>query len=97
MTTWIVTLGNMETAATNASTLPDTSGVNKPAGHIATRKIWLPKLLYSALPYFYILAGIVALLATFYVSEWFWIVPHYLIFSIFCIHIGIYVFRLRRH
>ncbi len=86
----------METAAGNAVPLPDNAGERKDVRHLANRKIWLPKLLYQALPYFYIVAGILALFATFYISEWFWVVPHYLIFSIFCIHIGIYVIRMRK-
>ena len=60
------------------------------------RRVWLPRLLYAALPYFYVLSGMVAFLATFYIAEWFWILPHYLLFSIFCVHIGILVYR-RRH
>ena len=60
------------------------------------RKVWLPRLLYAALPYFYVLSGSVAFLATFYIAEWFWILPHYVLFSIFCVHIGILVYR-RRH
>ena len=60
------------------------------------RKIWLPKLLYAALPYFYVLSGLASFLATFYVTEWFWILPHYILFSVVCVHIGILVYR-RRH
>ena len=60
------------------------------------RRIWLPRLLYAALPYFYVLSGLAAFLATFYIVEWFWILPFYVLFSVFCIHIGILVYR-RRH
>lgn len=60
------------------------------------RKVWLPKLLYHSIPYFYVLAGFSALLATFYISEWFWVLPHYLLFSIACVHFGILVYRRRR-
>ena len=59
------------------------------------RKIWLPKLLYAALPYFYVLSGLAAFFATFYIVEWFWILPHYILFSVVCIHIGILVYRMR--
>lgn len=62
---------------------------------IATRRIWLPRLAYQALPWFYLSAGICALLASFYVSHWYWILPHYLIFAVACIHLGAFVFRLR--
>lgn len=60
------------------------------------RRIWLPKALYIALPFFYIGAGISALLATIYISEWFWVLPHYLLFSVACLHLGVIIFRRRR-
>ena len=61
-----------------------------------SRKVWLPKLLYNLLPYFYFTAGFAAFLATMYISDWFWVLPHYLLFSVGCIHLGIVVFRRRR-
>ncbi len=64
-------------------------------GCFLTRRVWLPKIVYDALPYFYVLAGTTALLATLYVSEWFWVLPHYLLFSIACIHFGLFIFRCR--
>jgi Flp pilus assembly protein TadB len=60
------------------------------------RKIWLPKLVYSALPSFYVGSGIAAFLATLYINEWFWILPHYLLFSVACVHLGLLVYRRRR-
>jgi hypothetical protein len=60
------------------------------------RKIWLPKLLYDALPYFYLGSGLSAFFATIYITEWFWVVPHYALFSFVCFHLGILVYR-RRH
>ena len=60
------------------------------------RKIWLPKFLYQALPWFYIGSGLAAFLATLYISQWFWILPHYVLFSVACGHLGIWVFRRRR-
>ena len=63
---------------------------------LIARKIWLPKLLYDALPYFYLASGLAAFFATLYITEWFWVLPHYLLFSIACIHLGVIVYR-RRH
>ncbi len=60
------------------------------------RKIWLPKLYYDALPWFYLFAGVAALLATLYINAWFWILPHSLLFSAACIHFSVYVFHRRR-
>jgi hypothetical protein len=59
------------------------------------KKIWLPKFVYDGLPYFYLTAGFAAFFATLYISEWFWIVPHYLLFSAACLHLGIAVRRRR--
>jgi len=60
------------------------------------KKLWLPKLVYTAIPYFYGVAGLAALFATFYIAEWFWVLPHYVLFSFACLHIGIIIFRRRR-
>ncbi len=72
-----------------------TQPVARKTGSIASRKIWLPKLLYNALPYFYLASGVSAFFATLYISEWFWVLPHYLIFSAACLHLGIAVYRKR--
>ena len=62
----------------------------------AMRKIWLPKFLYDCLPYFYLTSGVAALLTTLYISNWYWIVPHYFLFSVACVHFGILIFRRRK-
>lgn len=79
----------------NQSHLSDTQSVVRDAKKLASRTIWLPKLLYDALPYFYLTAGFAAFFATLYVSEWFWVLPHYLLFSAACIHLGIYIYQRR--
>ncbi len=76
--------------------LSATQVLSRNAGNLAARKIWLPKLLYDCLPYFYLVAGIVAFFATLYISAWFWILPHYLLFSAACLHLAFNIFR-RRH
>lgn len=76
--------------------LSETQQVTRNAGKLANKKIWLPKLLYNALPYFYLASGLVAFFATLYISEWFWVLPHYLLFSAACFHLGVTVYR-RRH
>ena len=60
------------------------------------RKIWLPKIVYIALPWFYVASGIAAFLATLYINEWFWVLPHYALFSVACVHLGLLVYRRRR-
>ncbi len=66
------------------------------SGNVLSRKIWLPRFLYELLPYFYVIAGFAAFLATIYISEWFWVLPHYLLFSVACVHFGVFVYRRRR-
>ena len=80
-----------------SSALTDTQELTRDAGRLAGRKIWLPKLLYDALPYFYLVSGFAAFFATLYISEWFWVLPHYLLFSAACLHLGIMVYRRRRN
>ena len=60
------------------------------------RKLWLPKFLYDLIPYFYLTSGFAALFATLYISEWFWILPHYLLFSVACMQLGLSILRRRR-
>jgi hypothetical protein len=75
--------------------LSETQQITRNTGTLLSRKIWIPKLLYAALPYFYIFAGIVSLLATLYIGHWFWILPHYLFFAAVCLHLGIVIHRRR--
>jgi hypothetical protein len=66
------------------------------AEKLARRRIWLPKLIYDALPWFYLAAGCSAFFATLYISDWFWVLPHYLLFSAGCLHLSFAVYRRRR-
>ena len=76
----------------------NTQSIDRTAGSVVARKIWLPKSLYDALPFFYLVSGVLAFLATLYVSAWFWVVPHYLLFSAACVHLGVVILRRRaRH
>ncbi len=52
------------------------------------RKILLPKILYDCLPYFYLTVAFAAIFATLYISEWFWVLPHYLLGSAACLHLA---------
>lgn len=76
--------------------MSDTQRVSHDAGSLMTRKIWLPKTLYDLLPYFYLIAGVSALLASLYIGNWLWALPHYLLFSVACLHLGAVIYR-RRH
>lgn len=82
-------------AAGKPRVLSETQQVARGTGSLFSRKIWIPKFLYAALPYFYVLTGISALLATLYIGHWLWVLPHYLLFSAACVHMGILIYRRR--
>jgi len=71
-------------------------GVATNALELVQRKIWLPKALYDGLPWFYLLAGVLSLAATLYISTQFWALPQYFLFSAACLHLGVIIFRRRR-
>lgn len=77
------------TSGANAAKNDDNTG-------LARRKIWLPRFAYDALPWFYLVAGVGAFLATLYINAWFWVLPHYVLFSIGCMHLGLLILRRRR-
>ena len=83
------------TAGNDIEALPSVRGITDAASSLASRKVWLPKAIYEAVPYFYFFSGIVAFLATVYVNSWFWVLPHYVLFSVACLHFGVAVFRRR--
>ena len=76
--------------------LTETQKITRDPGKLISRKIWLPKVLYDAIPYFYLVAGVAAFFATLYISHWLWLLPHYLLFAGACLHMGILVHRRRR-
>lgn len=86
----------LSSAAGKATTHNEAWCACKIKSSLIFRKIWLPKLLYDSLPYFYLASGLIAFFATLYISEWFWILPYYVLFSALCFHFGIIVYR-RRH
>ena len=87
----------LSSAAPKPGTLSDTQAVARNTGSLASRKVWLPKFFYDSLPYFYLTAGFAAFFATLYISDWFWVLPHYLLFSAACLHLGVLVLRRRKH
>ena len=76
--------------------LSSTETASQRAQSMMARTVWLPELLYDSLPYFYLTAGFAAFFATLYISDWFWVLPHYLIVSAACLHLAFVVFRHRR-
>lgn len=86
----------LSSAAPKPATLSETQELTRNTGSLVSRKVWLPKLFYDALPYFYLTAGFAAFFATLYISDWFWVLPHYLLFSAACVHLGVLVLRRRK-
>lgn len=83
-------------AAPKQVDLTATQNLSRSFEKLATKKIWLPRLLYDSLPYFYFIAGMTAFFAALYISEWFWVVPQYILFSAACLHLAFAVYRRRR-
>jgi fatty acid desaturase len=86
----------LSNAGTKSADLTDARETTRSSGSFVSRKIWLPKGVYDALPYFYLVSGVAAFLATVYISSWLWLLPHYLLFSAACIHLGVLILRRRR-
>ena len=86
----------LDSATGKSASFADSRDVTQRGTGLIARKIWLPKLIYNALPWFYIGSGLAAFLATLYINEWFWILPHYVLFSVGCVHLGLLVYRRRR-
>ena len=82
-------------ASKSAPILSETQQITRETGTLLSKKIWIPKLLYAALPYFYILSGIASLVATLYIGHWLWVLPHYLFFAAACLHMGVMIYRRR--
>jgi fatty acid desaturase len=83
-------------AADSSAEMTNTQQIALEAESFLTRKIWLPRAIYAILPVFYIGSGLIALLATLYVSDWYWVLPHYVLFCAACVHLGVAVYRRRR-
>lgn len=82
-------------AASPFERLSQTQKLGRWASRTAQRRIWLPKALYELIPWFYLLAGAAALLATLFVDGWLWVIPFYLIFSVICLHLAAAIFNMR--
>jgi hypothetical protein len=59
------------------------------------QKLWLPRLLYEALPYLYLAIGIAALASALYVPGSGWILPYAILFAVICLHASLAIIALR--
>lgn len=69
--------------------------IGQSIGRFLQQKIWLPKIMYELVPYFYLTNGFGALWAIVYVTDWFWFLPVSIISAIACFHLAHRVFLLR--
>ncbi|MEM7610184.1 MAG: hypothetical protein AAF270_00695 [Pseudomonadota bacterium] len=83
-----------------SDSLQQTSIIPDDAARNVANRIWLPSFVYECVPYFYILAGFAALFATLYINAWYWVVPHWILFTALCLHFGFRIlfqrYRYRR-
>lgn len=59
------------------------------------RKLWLPRFVYEALPYLYVLLGLAALTSALYAPGWTWIIPYLVLVGLVCLHAGLALVTLR--
>jgi hypothetical protein len=50
------------------------------------RRIWLPRLVYAAIPWIYLGAGMTALLGALYLPDWAWTFPYLALLGLACLH-----------
>lgn len=59
------------------------------------QRIWLPDVVYAALPWLYLLLGVCAIIAALYLEHWTWVIPYLLLIGIACVHAAGAVLALR--
>ena len=86
----------------HSSTVTDSATAGKAGGELGKkirkilfRKLWLPRIVYEALPYLYILVGICTLISGVYLPEGTWILPYLVLLGLVCLHAGLGVATLR--
>ncbi len=78
------------------------TGTARKIRKLLLKRLWLPPVLYEALPYLYMLCGLIALGSAAYSPRWTWILPWAILVGLICLHAGIalatlrYRFRRRR-
>lgn len=59
------------------------------------KRVWLPRIIYEALPFIYVCFGLVALAAALWTPGWTWIVPWAIVFGLAALHLGLGIAGLR--
>ena len=69
--------------------------LSKQIWQILNRKIWLPRTIYTALPFVYIGLGLYAMTSALFMTHWSWIVPYFMIIGVVCLHAGLLIATMR--
>lgn len=59
------------------------------------QKLWLPRIVYEAMPFLYIVLGICALLSAMYTPDWTWILPYGILVGLILLHAGLGIVTMR--
>ena len=80
-----------------SSAISETSADRQPGllRRVLLRKLWLPRFVYEALPYLYVVLGLAALASAIYAPGMTWILPYLLLIGLGCLHGGLALVALR--
>lgn len=85
----------MQTTQPNTDTRQHAPGILNRLGRILLRKLWLPRGVYEAIPYVYLLCGFLALASAVFGTGWTWILPYVVLLGLGCLHAGLGLLTLR--
>jgi ABC-type microcin C transport system permease subunit YejE len=82
-------------SAIQTSATPQRAGFGKRFRDLLLQKLWLPRIVYEAMPFIYIVLGIFALISAMYTPDWTWILPYAILLGLMCLHAGLAIVTLR--
>lgn len=62
---------------------------------LLTRRLWLPRPVYAAIPWIYLGAGTTSLVGGLYLPDWAWTFPYLMLLGLACLHVGITIASMR--
>jgi len=65
-------------------------------GRRVVRRVWLPRILYEAMPWLYCVLGAAALAAGLFLPHPGWLAPYLLLLAVTALHLGVRFLMLRR-
>lgn len=82
-------------SAIQTSATQQRPGIGKRIREFLLQKLWLPRIVYEAMPFLYIVLGIFALLSAMYTTDWTWILPYAILLGLICLHAGLGIVSMR--